>query len=690
VWPDQSGRSHRLAGLSRVVVGRVELATLIGDVLVVAGWHGVDPAAPGADAYPRASRVDARVLELPSPPPELAPPTSGDGSRAFLALLDGGSPSGPLVVGVGRVGLLLLPEHLDGAMVDLPTFVDGALVGAGPQVRASAAHFLAQVAPLHAGPEALQVADQLRGAAELLVDRLPGSVISPGIPIGLCVDQLLGLDEHTFYLRGWARVGDGAEGLRTHLSLRSPEGARAELDEIVVRFPRPDVEAFYEASRTVRDNARSGFLACVRLDAPSRLRDGWVVELNDGAGNACEAPAPAVVDDQEIARTTVLGDLTTMESLPGADRPGRRLMASLAHPALSALQDRRCGPGAVSHSIVEVIQHGTPPAAADVSVVVPFYRRIDFLEHQMAAFAADPELCRADLVYVLDSPELARDARTLARELYPLHGVPFRLVLLRRNLGFAGATNAGASLATGRLLLLLNSDVLPDEPGWLSALVAEHDALPEVGAVGPKLLYEDDSIQHAGMWFDKPPGATTWANLHYYKGLSRHFPPADLKRQVPAVTGAAMLLSRTLYFDVGGLAGSFVQGDFEDSDLCLRLRERGLACWYIPSVELYHLEGQSYPDELRRTVAAYNGWLQTMTWDAELRALMAEQAAGFPAPVPDRVPELVPGPLPVTAQLVPAQAVSPPRRSRAAEPQPAPAVVPARRSSRKRLTQPQR
>jgi len=479
VWPDQSGRSHRLAGLSRVVVGRVELATLIGDVLVVAGWHGVDPAAPGADAYPRASRVDARVLELPSPPPELAPPTSGDGSRAFLALLDGGSPSGPLVVGVGRVGLLLLPEHLDGAMVDLPTFVDGALVGAGPQVRASAAHFLAQVAPLHAGPEALQVADQLRGAAELLVDRLPGSVISPGIPIGLCVDQLLGLDEHTFYLRGWARVGDGAEGLRTHLSLRSPEGARAELDEIVVRFPRPDVEAFYEASRTVRDNARSGFLACVRLDAPSRLRDGWVVELNDGAGNACEAPAPAVVDDQEIARTTVLGDLTTMESLPGADRPGRRLMASLAHPALSALQDRRCGPGAVSHSIVEVIQHGTLPAASDVSVVVPLYRRIDFLEHQMAAFAADPELCRADLVYVLDSPELARDARTLARELYPLHGVPFRLVLLRRNLGFAGATNAGASLATGRLLLLLNSDVLPDEPGWLSALVAEHDALPE-------------------------------------------------------------------------------------------------------------------------------------------------------------------------------------------------------------------
>ncbi len=475
-------------------------------------------------------------------------------------------------------------------------------------------------------------------------------------------------------------MGDGAEGLRAHLSLRSPEGARAELDEIIIRFPRPDVEAFYEASRTVRENARSGFLACVRLDTPSRLRDGWVVELTDGAGNACEAPAPAVVDDQEIARTTVLGDLTTMESLPGADRPGRRLMASLAYPAMSALQARRCGPDAVTQSIVEVIQHGTPPAAPDVSVVVPLYRRIDFLEHQMAAFAADPELCRADLVYVLDSPELARDARTLARELFPLHGVPFRLVLLRRNLGFAGATNAGASLATGRLLLLLNSDVLPDQPGWLSALVSAHDALPDVGAVGPKLLYEDDSIQHAGMWFDKVEGATTWANLHYYKGLARHFPPADVMRRVPAVTGAAMLLARSLYADVGGLAGSFVQGDFEDSDLCLRLRERGLACWYIPSVELYHLEGQSYPDELRRTVAAYNGWLQTTTWDAELRAVMAEQAAGLTAPVPD-----------ATAPATPPSAQSPrSAQSPAAAPEPESVVVPARRSARARLTEPQR
>jgi len=53
---------------------------------------------------------------------------------------------------------------------------------------------------------------------------------------------------------------------------------------------------------------------------------------------------------------------------------------------------------------------------------------------------------------------------------------------------------------------------------------------------------------------------------------------------------------------------------------------RGSPFRYVPQVELYHLEGQSYPDELRRTVATYNGWLQTMTWDDDLTTLMTEFA----------------------------------------------------------------
>ena len=66
----------------------------------------------------------------------------------------------------------------------------------------------------------------------------------------------------------------------------------------------------------------------------------------------------------------------------------------------------------------------------------------------------------------------------------------------------------------------------------------------------------------------------------------------------------------------------YVQGDYEDSDLCLRLAAEGLENWYLPTVELYHLEGQSYPAPLRALTSRYNRWLHTHTWRAQIEAAM--------------------------------------------------------------------
>jgi O-antigen biosynthesis protein len=167
----------------------------------------------------------------------------------------------------------------------------------------------------------------------------------------------------------------------------------------------------------------------------------------------------------------------------------------------------------------------------------------------------------------------------------------------------------------------MNSDVLPDRPGWLPRLVEFHDSNPDIGAVGPKLIYEDDSIQHAGLYFDRPPGAHVWSNEHYFKGMHRDFPAANLARSVPAVTGACMLISTDLYRELDGLSGQYIRGDYEDSDLCLRLREKGLESWYLPDVELYHLEGQSYPTEERALTSDYNKWLHSSVWDRVIRSV---------------------------------------------------------------------
>jgi GT2 family glycosyltransferase len=79
---------------------------------------------------------------------------------------------------------------------------------------------------------------------------------------------------------------------------------------------------------------------------------------------------------------------------------------------------------------------------------------------------------------------------------------------------------------------------------------------------------------------------------------------------------------------MGGLRGDYVQGDYEDSDLCLRLAERGLESWYLPGVALYHIEGESYPSEERTRASQFNKWLHTYLWK--------DVIAGLPAVTPGR------------------------------------------------------
>jgi GT2 family glycosyltransferase len=151
-----------------------------------------------------------------------------------------------------------------------------------------------------------------------------------------------------------------------------------------------------------------------------------------------------------------------------------------------------------------------------------------------------------------------------------------------------------------------------------------YDATPDIGALGAKLLYEDDSIQHAGLYFQWESRTDLWENQHYFKGFSRSLPAANVSRPVPAVTGACLMVDRALYHGVGGLQEIYVMGGFEDSDLCLRLVEGGKRNWYLADVELYHLEAQSLPGHIR-PANRYNAWLQTHLWNEQIGALMRAQ-----------------------------------------------------------------
>jgi GT2 family glycosyltransferase len=278
---------------------------------------------------------------------------------------------------------------------------------------------------------------------------------------------------------------------------------------------------------------------------------------------------------------------------------------------------------------------GSQIAAPAVSVVIPLYRVYEFLRVQVAAFAGDPWFAsKAELIYVLDSPEHEAEVAHLLGGLHLAYGLPMQLVVMGRNGGFSAACNAGARVARSPVLALVNSDVIPAGNGWLPMLIEKLSPRDRIGVVGPKLLYDDGSLQHAGLFF-KRDSKGTWLNHHYFKGMPASYAPANVERPVPGVTGACIVMLRELFRDVGGFDHGYIIGDYEDSDLCLKVRRAGFGIVYVPRVALYHLERQSISrsgDYMRGVASQHNAWLHTRRWDAQIDALMGAIDGTAPKP----------------------------------------------------------
>jgi len=180
--------------------------------------------------------------------------------------------------------------------------------------------------------------------------------------------------------------------------------------------------------------------------------------------------------------------------------------------------------------------------------------------------------------------------------------------------------------------LLLNSDVVPIENNWLRDMLDFYKSHsgnpnnPEIGALAPKLLYDDNSIQHAGMYFAWDTSKKFYENLHYYKGYPENYAASNQSMIVPAVTGACLLVSRYKFMQVGKFSTDFIIGDFEDSDLCLKMANQGYAHYYFADSKLYHFERQSMHSMEETNAARYelNSSLQYAKWGSAITTLMAQ------------------------------------------------------------------
>ena len=498
-------------------------------------------------------------------------------------------------------------------LTNLGSILESDLSGLAERASTRALEFISAAPAAHGlGSERdLVLSSKLNILRNSLRHSLPSVTIEGKEALTGNVDALVPIDDTTFFVKGWMRDGEASV---SRLTAVSPEGERIQLLDEIHRRELQQFEVFADGPyREPADAAR--FVARFHTTRPSLLRKAWVFELQNETGRAVEMYVMPDVADIPAARKRIL------TSVPETALPDEELIANHISPSIGRLQER----ARASVRIDSVVDHGPAPESPDVSIVVPLYQRIDLLEHQLLQFDRDPELRSQELIYVLDSPDLENTLADRARQLARLYRVPFRVATMAQNSGFGAATNAGASIARGRLLLLLNSDVLPAAPGWLGKMQAFHDATPDIGALGAKLLYEDDSLQHAGLYFDlmrEGPTAGTWANMHYFKGLHKDLAAANVARPVPAVTAACLMVEKDLFEQVGGLPDVYVQGDYEDSEFCLQLHEAGKENWYLPAAELYHLEGSSYSAAERGITGPYNRWLQTARMGAAIDSAM--------------------------------------------------------------------
>ena len=218
--------------------------------------------------------------------------------------------------------------------------------------------------------------------------------------------------------------------------------------------------------------------------------------------------------------------------------------------------------------------------APEVSIVIPVHGHADETIACLRAIAAHPPRASFEVIVVDDaSPD---DTLALLSQVDGL-----RLHALPANLGFIGACNAGAALARGRFLLFLNNDTVP-QPGWLDALRATFDAQADVGIVGAQLVYPDGRLQEAGAMLARDGRGESRGRF-----ADPTHPAFAWCADVDYVSGAALMLERSLFERLDGFDPRYAPAYYEDTDLAFRVRDAGLRVLVQPVARVVHLEGVS-------------------------------------------------------------------------------------------------
>lgn len=230
--------------------------------------------------------------------------------------------------------------------------------------------------------------------------------------------------------------------------------------------------------------------------------------------------------------------------------------------------------------------------APQVSVVIPAHGKLAYTLACLRSIARHGAQAPFEII-VVDDASADDTAATLAR-VQNLHVLSNPL-----NLGFIGSCNAGALMARASHLLFLNNDTQVTT-GWLDRLLQTYLEEPAAGIVGSQLVYPDGRLQEAGAAVFSDGEA--WLVGRFEK---RDDPRYLFRRDVDYVSGASLMIERSLFFKLGGFDPRYTPAYCEDMDLAFGVRAEGRRVIYEPASMVIHCEGISSGTDLNVGVKQY-------------------------------------------------------------------------------------
>jgi len=237
-----------------------------------------------------------------------------------------------------------------------------------------------------------------------------------------------------------------------------------------------------------------------------------------------------------------------------------------------------------------------------VSILIPTKDRVQLLRRCLDSLSTQTSYVRVEIL-VLDNGSESDECVSYLKDIAARHMV----ISCPGPFNFSAMNNRGAASAQGDFLLFLNDDTEVITPEWLTIMV-EQAMQPRIGAVGAKLLFPDRTIQHGGIVLGVG-GIAGHAFRHCPDTERGYHDLPHLRRNCSAVSAACMMVSRQVFQSVGGFDEQ-LPVEFNDVDLCLRIRREGYRIVYTPEAVLYHYEnatrkGMRAPDDGRRFCARW-------------------------------------------------------------------------------------